>query len=79
MRKSLGEYGSQITTGTGAWTGDAYAVQFVTDCTPTTFTVGNGTGTYTGVRYPKGMTFIGDITALTVGSGETFIVYLRTA
>lgn len=74
---AIGRMGSVITTGTGATTGSFYAVQFITDCTPTTFTVADGTGTYTGVTYKAGTIVYGDITAVTVGSGETFIAYKK--
>tara|TARA_Y100000015_G_C2376622_1_gene82843 strand:+ start:278 stop:529 length:252 start_codon:yes stop_codon:yes gene_type:complete len=74
---AIGAQGSVITTGTGATTGSFYAVQFITDCTPTTFTVSDGTGTYTGVTYKAGTIVYGNITAVTVAAGETFIAYKR--
>ena len=74
---AIGKMGSVIQTGATAVTGSFYAVQFITDCTPTTFTVADGTGTYTGVTYSAGTTVYGDITAITVAAGETFIAYKK--
>jgi hypothetical protein len=74
---AIGGMGSVITTGATATTGSFYAIQFITDCTPTTFTVADGTGTYTGVTYTAGTVVYGDITAITVAAGETFIAYKK--
>ena len=74
---AIGRMGSVIQTGTTPVTGSFYAVQFITDCTPTTFTVADGTGTYTGVTYTAGTVVYGDITAITVAAGETVIAYKK--
>lgn len=74
---AIGNQGCVIQTGATAVTGDFYAVQFITDCTPTTFTVGNGTGTFTSVTYKAGTVVYGDITAVRVGASETFIAYKK--
>ncbi|NDG53856.1 MAG: hypothetical protein EBY39_12695 [Flavobacteriia bacterium] len=74
---AIGKMGSVIQTGATAVTGSFYAVQFITDCTPTVFTVADGTGTYTGVTYSAGTVVYGDITAITVAAGETFIAYKK--
>ena len=73
---AIGRMGSEIHTGTQA-TGNFYAVQFITDCTPITFTVADGTGTYSGITYPAGTIVYGDITVVRVPSGETAIVYKK--
>jgi RecJ-like exonuclease len=74
---AIGRMGSVIQTGATAVTGNFYAVQFITDCTPTVFTVADGVGTYTGVAYSAGTVVYGDITAITVAAGETFIAYKK--
>jgi hypothetical protein len=73
----LGVSGSKIVTATNeAVTSETYyAVQFVTECTPTVFTVNNGTGTYSGIKYPAGFVFYGDIRSITPAAGETVILY----
>jgi|14_taG_2_1085336.scaffolds.fasta_scaffold00097_17 hypothetical protein len=60
--------------GVTASSGTYYAVQFVTDCTPSTFTAGNST-TVTGSIYPAGMVIYGDITAITCSEDEVYILY----
>jgi hypothetical protein len=74
---AIGRMGSVIQTGTTPVTGSFYAVQFITDCRPTTFTVVDGTGTYSGVTYTAGTVVFGDITAITVGASETVIAYKK--
>ena len=59
---------------TNEHTGPYFAVQFVTNCTPTTLTISNST-TVTSVQHTKGTIIYGDITAITAGSGETYILY----
>lgn len=75
---AIGRMGSVITTGTTPVTGSFYAVQFITQCRPATFTVANGTGTFGGVTYPAGTIIYGDITAITGGgAAEVFILYKK--
>ena len=74
---AIGRMGSVITTGGGPVTGNFYAIQFITDCTPTTFVVADGTGTYSGVTYQAGTVVYGDITSIRVSPGETFIAYKK--
>jgi hypothetical protein len=77
LDKSLGGNGSKLVTGTTAVTatsGTYWAVQFITACTPTTLTVVGGTGAYT-VTYPAGFILYGNITAITVGAGESYVLY----
>ena len=52
-----------------------YAVQFITDCTPTAFTIDGGEGTFSGIAYSAGTVVYGDVRAITCGSGEAFILY----
>ena len=76
---AIGRMGCKIVTGTTATTaasGTYYAVQFITDCTPTTFTISGGTGTFSGVTYSAGGVVYGDITAITAAASETYILYL---
>tara|TARA_R100000700_G_C3175567_1_gene150429 strand:+ start:2911 stop:3204 length:294 start_codon:yes stop_codon:yes gene_type:complete len=77
LNKSLGMHGVVMVTGTATTTatsGTYFAVQFVTDCTPTTLTISNST-TVTSVQHKAGTVIYGDITAITAGSGETYILY----
>ena len=77
LNKGLGMHGVVMVTGTGATTaasGTYFAVQFVTACTPTTLTISNST-TVTSVTHIAGTVIYGDITAITAGSGETYILY----
>lgn len=68
--------GKQRTMVTGsAWTGLAFAVTFVTETTPTTFTMNDTTGTLSGIVYPAGLTLYGSITAITPAAGESVIIY----
>ena len=62
-----------------AFSGDAYAVQCLTECTFTTFTENNATGSFTGTAIPAGTTLLNPrgITAAYVGEGELIRVYLR--
>jgi hypothetical protein len=73
---AIGSMGSVIITDSTA-TGSFYAVQFITQCRPSVFTVADGTGTYNGVVYPAGTVVYGDITHLTVPSGEVAILYKK--
>tara|TARA_Y100000385_G_scaffold226541_1_gene237219 strand:+ start:1074 stop:1334 length:261 start_codon:yes stop_codon:yes gene_type:complete len=76
---AIGRMGCKIVTGTAATTaasGTYYAVQFITNCTPTTFTISGGTGTFSGVTYSAGGVVYGDITAITAAASETYILYL---
>ena len=52
-----------------------YAVQFITDCTPTVFTIDGGDGTFSGITYSAGIIVYGDVRTITCGSGEAFILY----
>ena len=58
-----------------AWTGKAYAVTFITETTPTVFTMNDTTGTLSGIVYPAGLTIYGPITAITVGAGDSVLLY----
>lgn len=73
---AIGRMGSVIITGSQA-VGSFYAVQFITDCTPITLTVADGTGTYGGVTYSAGTVVYGDITVLRLATGETAILYKK--
>jgi len=73
---AIGRMGSVIVTD-GTTTGSFYAVQFITQCRPNVFTVADGTGTYNGLTYPAGTVVYGDITDLTVPSGEIAILYKK--
>lgn len=78
--KSFGTVGNKIVTGTTAISvasGTYFAIQFITDCTPTAFTMADGEGTFTGVTYPAGSTVFGDITAITAGASQTYILYKK--
>ena len=75
---AIGAQGNKMVTGTTAVTASAgtyYAIQFVTDCTPTTFTVAKGEGTYSGLTYKAGTTYMFDVTAITVAAGESYVLY----
>ena len=54
--------------------GTYYAVHFVTDCTPTTFTATNST-LITGVLYPAGTVMYVDVTAITCGASDVYSLY----
>jgi len=73
---AIGRMGSEIATGSTA-TGSFYAVQFITDSTPVTFVVADGTGTYSGVTYPAGTIVYGDIVNIRMAPGETAILYKK--
>ena len=73
---AIGRMGSVIITGNQT-VGSFYAVQFITDCTPVTFTVADGTGTYEGVTYSAGTVVYGDITVLRLAGSETAILYKK--
>ena len=78
--KSFGTVGNKIVTGTTvvtATSGTYFAIQFITDCTPTAFTMSDGEGTYTGITYVAGTTLFGDVTAITAGASETYILYKK--
>jgi|14BtaG_2_1085337.scaffolds.fasta_scaffold06496_2 hypothetical protein len=78
--KSFGTVGNKIVTGTTAVTVDSgtyFAVQFITDCTPTVLTMQNGVGTFSGIEYAQGTIIYGDITAITAGASETYILYKK--
>jgi len=77
---AIGKMGCKIVTGTTAVTAEAgtyYAIQFITDCTPTAFTITDGDGTFTGVTYTAGTVVYGDVTAITAGASETYILYKK--
>ncbi len=78
--KSFGTVGNKIVTGTTVVTatpGTYFAIQFITDCTPTAFTISDGEGTYTGITYAAGTTLFGNVTAITAGASETYILYKK--
>lgn len=77
LRELLMSFGgaSQEIVTASAWTGSAFAVTFITETTPTTFTMQDATGTFSSIAYPAGLTLYGNITAITPGSGETVILY----
>ena len=57
FNNSFAVRGSKIVTGNTAITassGTFFAIQFITDCTPTAFTMQEGEGTYSGVTYGEG-------------------------
>tara|TARA_R110000824_G_scaffold237157_1_gene425964 strand:+ start:68 stop:367 length:300 start_codon:yes stop_codon:yes gene_type:complete len=54
--------------------GTYYAIQFVTDCTPTAFTATNST-LITSVVYPAGTVLYLDILTITCGSNEVYTLY----
>lgn len=60
------------------FSGDASAIQCLTECTFTTFTENNDTGTMTGFAIPAGVVILNatGITAVVASSG-TFRAYLR--
>jgi hypothetical protein len=75
---AIGRMGNKIVTGTTAISvsaGTYYAIQFVTACTPTTFTVDGGTGTYSGITYPAGLVCMFNVTSITAAAGESYILY----
>lgn len=72
---SLAIKGNRETVTNDAWTGGAYAIQFITNCTPTVLTETNHTGTASGIQYTAGTIIYGNFTAITVGSGETVRIY----
>ena len=77
VNKQTAANGIVMISGTAAQTpssGTYYAVQFITDCTPTAFTAANST-LITGVVYPAGTIIYADITAITCGSNEVYALY----
>ena len=71
---SFGGNKREVVTAT-AWTGTAFAVTFITETTPTVFTISNTTGTLSALTYPAGLTLYGPITAITPSAGESVILY----
>lgn len=71
---SFGGVSREVVTG-AAWTGNAFAVTFITETTPTTFTMNDTEGTLSGIAYPAGLTLYGNVTAITPQAGETVILY----
>lgn len=68
----------------GVWTGenftgDAFAIQCLTECTFTTFTENQDTGSVINVAIPAGTVILNPfgITAAVAGGGELFRAYLR--
>ncbi len=77
-QKPFAPFGSEIITGgsvDASGPGVYFAVQFITDCTPNTFTVFNGTGTYSGIVYKAGTICELDVDSLTLPAGESAILY----
>jgi len=72
---SFGGASREIVTGANAWTGNAFAITFVTETTPTLFTMNDTTGTLDSIVYPAGLTLYGNITAITPGATESIILY----
>ena len=75
---AIGAHGCKIVTGTEAVSVSSktyYAVQFITDCRPTAFTMSDSDGTFSGVTYKAGTVVYGDILTITGGAGETYILY----
>lgn len=73
-KMSFGGVRREVVTVAG-WTGNAFAVTFITPTTPSAFTIGNTTGTASGIAYPAGLTLYGPITAITPAAGEIVWVY----
>jgi len=76
---AIGYMGSKIVTGTTAIsvsTGTFYAIQFITDCTPTALTMQGSTGTFNGILYKAGTVIYGDVLTITAAAGESYILYL---
>ena len=77
VNKQTAANGILMIKGTAAQTpsaGTYYAVQFVTDCTPTTFTASNST-LIEDFIYPAGTIIYADVTAITCGSNEVYALY----
>jgi len=76
---AIGYMGSQIVTGATAISvsaGTYYAIQFITDCTPTALTMQGSTGTFSGITYKAGTVIYGDVLTITAAAGESYILYL---
>ena len=73
---AIGRMGSEINTGRQI-DGSFYAVQFITNCTPASFVVADGTGTYEGITYAAGTVVYGDITSIRLTGSETAILYKK--
>jgi hypothetical protein len=71
---AFGGVNREIVTNSG-WTGIAFAVTFITETTPTTFTMNETTGTLSGVAYPAGLTLYGPITSITVPVDQHVLLY----
>jgi hypothetical protein len=75
LSKSLTGAKPKIITGTTATAIDAYAIQFVTECTLTALS-GNIKGTVTSVTYPAGLIIYGQFSSITLGAADdTVVVY----
>tara|TARA_R110002074_G_C12312865_1_gene646194 strand:- start:248 stop:535 length:288 start_codon:yes stop_codon:yes gene_type:complete len=61
-------------TGETPSAGTYYAIQFITDCTPTVFTASNST-LATGVLYPAGTIMYCDVTAITGSANSIYSLY----
>lgn len=79
FNQSLGRAGHEMITGASKTyaKGEIAAIEFVTECTPTTLTFHSGaTGTYSGVKYPAGFGMVyANINTITLPAGESAIVY----
>jgi hypothetical protein len=62
------------TAAQSAVSGTYYAIQFVTDCTPTAFTATDST-LILSVVYPAGTVLYLDILTITCGSNEVYTLY----
>lgn len=67
---SLGSNGALIVTGTGANTGEWYAIQIIEDAAFSALTGFQLQGTWTGVTLPTGLIIYGRFTAFTLSSGK---------
>lgn len=67
---SLGSNGALIVTGTGANTGEWYAIQVIEDAAFSALTGFQLQGTWTGVTFAAGTIIYGRFTAFTLSSGK---------
>lgn len=72
----MGQNGAEIVTGAAASgaAGPWSAISMVAATTFSAITIGNSTGTFTGVAFPAGFVLYGPITAFTLTSG-TCVAY----
>ena len=70
VTKSEGASATGVTPAAGTY----YAVQFITDCTPTVFTASNST-LAVDVMYPAGTVMYCDVTAITGDNNSIYALY----